>query len=481
MRLRAAVVAVLLIAMTAGCSGTDKTNQTSTSPPAPSTGAPAVTPEQARAIAKEAYIYGFPMVDSYRIQYAYFVDSHNPEYKGDWNQIHSIARVYTPADTSVQTPNSDTPYSMLGADLRTEPLVLTVPPIDQDRYYSLQFIDGYTYNFAYVGSRTTGNSGGKYLLVGPGWKGEKPEGISEVISSGTELALVVYRTQLFGAQDLENVKKIQAGYTVQPLSAFLNQPAPAPAPPIDFVPPLTPDQQKTSPQFFDIMNFVLRFAPTLPSEKDLRARFATIGIGPDGTFDADKLTPEMRAAVEAGMADAWAELDALKKDKIDTGQLTSGDMFGTKEELNGNYLYRMAGAVLGIFGNSKQEAMYPTLNTDSTGEPLTGANNYTLTFAPGQLPPVNAFWSVTMYKLPESLLVDNPIDRYLINSPMLPGLAKNPDGSVTIYVQNQSPGPEREANWLPSPPGPFTVVMRLYWPKPDALNGTWQAPKLVKA
>lgn len=481
MRLRAAVVAVLLIAMTAGCSGTDKTNQTSTSPPAPSAGAPAVTPEQARAIAKEAYIYGFPMVDSYRIQYAYFVDSHNPEYKGDWNQIHSIARVYTPADTSVQTPNSDTPYSMLGADLRTEPLVLTVPPIDQDRYYSLQFIDGYTYNFAYVGSRTTGNSGGKYLLVGPGWKGEKPEGISEVISSDTELALVVYRTQLFGAQDLENVKKIQAGYTVQPLSAFLNQPAPAPAPPIDFVPPLTPDQQKTSPQFFDIMNFVLRFAPTLPSEKDLRARFATIGIGPDGTFDADELTPEMRAAVEAGMADAWAELDALKKDKIDTGRLTSGDMFGTKEELNGNYLYRMAGAVLGIFGNSKQEAMYPTLNTDSTGEPLTGANDYTLTFAPGQLPPVNAFWSVTMYKLPESLLVDNPIDRYLINSPMLPGLAKNPDGSVTIYVQNQSPGPEREANWLPSPPGPFTVVMRLYWPKPDALDGTWQPPKLVKA
>ncbi len=114
-------------------------------------------------------------------------------------------------------------------------------------------------------------------------------------------------------------------------------------------------------------------------------------------------------------------------------------------------------------------------------QPLTGANNYTLTFAPGQLPPVNAFWSVTMYKLPESLLVENPINRYLINSPMLPNLAKNPDGSLTIYVQNSSPGPEKEANWLPAPPGPFTVVMRLYWPKPDALNGTWQPPKLVKA
>ncbi len=484
MRLRAALLAaVLLIAMTAGCSGTNKANQASTSPPAPSSGAPeSVTPEQARAIAKEAYIYGFPMVDSYRIQYAYFVDSHNPQYKGALEPdpqhrpgLHPGRHVG--ADAELRHART----RCVGADLRTEPLVLTVPAIDQDRYYSLQFIDGYTYNFAYVGSRTTGNSGGKYLLAGPGWKGEKPEGISQVISSDTELALVVYRTQLFGAQDMENVKKIQAGYTVQPLSAFLDQPAPAPAPPIDFFPPLTADQEKTSPQFFDILNFVLRFAPTLPSEKDLRARFATIGVGPDGSFDADKLTPEMRAAVEGGMADAWAELNALKKDKVDTGQVASGDMFGTKEELNGNYLYRMAGAVFGIFGNSKQEAMYPSLTTDSTGEPLTGANNYTLTFAPGQLPPVNAFWSVTMYKLPESLLVDNPINRYLINSPMLPGLAKNPDGSVTIYVQNQSPGAEQEANWLPAPPGPFTVAMRLYWPKPDALNGTWQAPKLVKA
>jgi hypothetical protein len=471
---------MLVATAMSGCGSANKAKES----PAPTMTAPTagpVTPEQARAIAKEAYVYGFPMVDSYRIQHAYFVDTQNPEYKGDWNQIHSIARVYTPADTAVQTPNSDTPYSMLGADLRTEPLVLTVPPIEQDRYYSLQFVDGYTYNFAYVGSRTTGNSGGKYLLAGPGWKGEKPEGINEVIKSDTDLALVVYRTQLFGPDDLDNVKKIQAGYQVQPLSAFLNQPAPASAPPIDFVPPLTADQEKTSPQFFDILNFVLRFAPTLPAEQDLRARFATIGIGPDGTFEADKLSPEMRSAIEAGMADAWAELDSFKKDKIDTGQVTSGDLFGTAEELKGNYLYRMAGAVFGIFGNSKQEAMYPSFTTDSTGEPLTGANNYTLRFAPGQLPPVNAFWSVTMYKLPESLLVANPINRYLINSPMLPNLVKDPDGGVTLYIQSTSPGPEREANWLPAPPGPFTVVMRLYWPKPDALSGQWQAPKPIRA
>ncbi|MFN8033935.1 MAG: DUF1254 domain-containing protein [Mycobacterium sp.] len=468
--------------MTAGCGGADKAKETASTSASTSSEAPgAVTPEQARAIAKEAYIYGFPMVDSYRIQYSYFVDSHSPEYKGDRNQVHSIARVYTPADTAVQTPNSDTPYSMLGADLRAEPLVLTIPPIEQDRYFSVQFIDGYTYNFAYVGSRTTGNSGGKYLLAGPGWKGEKPEGVNAVIQSDTDFALAIYRTQLFGPDDLDNVKNIQAGYTAQPLSEFLNQPAPAAAPPVDFPVPLSPDEQKTSPKFFELLNFTLRHAPVLPSEKELRDRFATIGIGSEGTFNYDKLSPEMQKAITDGMADAWAEFNTFKKDKLETGQVTSGDLFGTKEELKGNYLYRMAGAVLGIFGNSKAEAMYPNYSVDSDGQPLTGANNYTLTFPAGQLPPVNAFWSVTMYKMPESLLVENPINRYLINSPMLPNLAKNPDGSLTIYIQNQSPGPEKEANWLPAPPGPFSLFLRLYWPKPDALNGTWQPPKLLKA
>src|SRR5262249_26326604 len=155
---------------------------------------------------------------------------------------HNTARVYTPADKTIQSPNSDTPYSSVGADLRAEPLVLTVPPIEQNRYYSLQFVDGYTYNFGYVGSRTTGNTGGKYRLAGPGWKGDKPAGINEVIRSDTELAFVLYRTQLLGPDDLDNVKKIQDGYQVQTLSAFLNQPPPPPAPAIDFVPPLTSDQ-----------------------------------------------------------------------------------------------------------------------------------------------------------------------------------------------------------------------------------------------
>lgn len=473
-----ALVAALLLLV--ACSTDDTANDTESSTAAPPPAESAVTPDEARAIAREAYIYGFPMVDNYRVQYSYFVDKEDPEYKGGFNDVHSTARVYTPADTAVQTPNSDTPYSTVGADLRAEPLVLTVPPIQQDRYYSLQFVDGYTYNFAYVGSRTTGNGGGKYLLAGPNWQGDKPEGINEVIRSDTELAFVLYRTQLMGPSDLAEVEKIQAGYQVAPLSVYLNQPSPPPAPVIDFVPPLTPDQQKTSPQFFEILDFAMRFAPTLPEEEELRARFAKIGLGAEEGFDADALSPEMRAAVEGGMADAWAEFNGFKKDKVDTGELGSAQFFGTRQDLRGNYLYRMAGAVLGIYGNTAAEAIYPGAFNDAAGAPLTGADKYVYRFPSGQLPPVNAFWSLTMYQLPASQLVENPMQRYLVNSAMLPSLVADPDGGYTVYIQHESPGIERESNWLPAPEGPFALVLRLYWPKPDALTGTWKAPQPEK-
>ena len=253
-----------------------------------------VTPEQVRAIAKEATIYGFPLVDNYRVQHSYFVDRRSPEFKAPWNTLFNNARVYTPDDKAVQTPNSDTPYSFIGADLRAEPLVFTVPAIEKERYYSLQFIDMYTFNFAYVGSRATGNDAGSFLLVGPHWKGTPPKGIKAVIRSETDFALVVYRTQLFNPADIDNVKKIQAGYQVQALSGFLGQP-PAPAmPAIDFIKPLTPEQQRTSIAFFNVLNFVLQFCPTDPSEEALRARFATIGIGTGKKADANSVFPERK-------------------------------------------------------------------------------------------------------------------------------------------------------------------------------------------
>ena len=439
-----------------------------------------LTPTEVRAIAKEAYIYGFPMVDSYRVQHAYFVDSKNPEFKGAWNVVHNTPRVYTPADKAVQTPNSDTPYSMAGLDLRTEPIILTVPVIEKERYFSVQFIDAYTQNFDYLGSRATGNEGGSFLLASPNWKGEAPAGVKKVIRSETDLVLAVYRTQLFNSGDLDNVKKVQAGYTAQPLSAFLGQAPPPTTPPIDFIPPLTPAAQKTSVEFFNILNFVLQFCPTVPSQTALMKRFAKLGVGAGKTFDADKLAPEIKQAVEQGMTDAWKEFEELRTTQIDTGKVKSGDMFGDRAFLKNNYLYRMAAAALGIYGNSKAEAMYPMYGIDADGQKMDGAHHYLVHFAPGQLPPVNAFWSLTMYEMPQSLLVANPINRYLINSPMLPQLQRDPDGGLTLLIQNESPGKDKEANWLPAPKGPFVIAMRLYRPKEEALNGKWQAPPLLK-
>lgn len=442
-------------------------------------GAADITPAEARAIAKEAYIYGYPLVDNMRVQYSYFTDKENPEYKAPYNTLFNIPRVFTPEDKAIQTPNSDTPYSWIGLDFRAEPIVFTVPPIGKDRYWSLQLIDLYTHNFDYLGSRTTGNEGGSFMIAGPDWQGEKPAGITKVIRCETSIASAQFRTQLINPDDLENVKAIQKQYIVKPLSAFLGQPAPAASPEIAFPKPLTPATQKTSLEFFSLLNFYLQFCPTHPSEKELMARFARLGIGAGLTFDADKSVPEIKQAIEQGMADGWAAFNAVLKE-VSAGKVTSGDLFGTRDFLKNNYLYRMTAAALGIYGNTKEEAMYPVYYVDGDGNKLDGANRYLLRFAPGQLPPVKSFWSLTMYEQPASLLVANPINRYLLNSPMLPQFTKDADGGLTLLVQNESPGNDKEANWLPAPKGPFSAILRLYWPKEEALNGKWTAPPLKK-
>jgi hypothetical protein len=442
---------------------------------------PSLSAQEARTLAKDATIYGFPLVDNYRILYSYFVDRGNPEHKAPWNTISNTARVYTPDDKTIQSPNSDTPYSFLGADLRAEPLVLTMPAMEKKRFYHAQFIDLYTHNFDYVGTRTTGNVEGKFLLAGPHWKGETPRGIKKVVRSETELAFVLYRTQLFNPADIDNVKKVQAGYQVQTLSQYLGKPVPAAAPAIDFIQALSAQEERTSPEFFNELNFILQFCPPHPSEKELMARFAKLGIGPGKKFDTQALSPEVRKAVEEGMADAWrANAETMKR--IAAGQVTGGDIFGARAHLRNNYLYRMAAAAGGIYGNSQEEAIYSSYYHDAAGQKLDPAHHrYVLRFAPDQLPPVNAFWSLTLYELPSHLFSANPLNRYLINSPMLPELKRDADGGLTLYIQHESPGKDTESNWLPAPEDPIKVSMRLYWPKPEALHGEWKGPALQRA
>ncbi len=440
---------------------------------------------ETRAIAQEAYTYAFPMIAAYKAMYQFNVDTSSSQYRGPFNQIISDARVFTPKDTAIVTPNSDTPYSLLQMDLRAEPLVLCVPAIDPDRYYSVQLVDLYTFNYGYIGSRATGSQAGCYLVAGPRWQGTPPPGIAGTFRSETEFSIAIYRTQLFNAADLDNVKKVQAGYRVSTLSQFAKTSPPPPAPEIAF-PPFTEDAFKTA--FPTYLDFLLQFCPEVAEEKALRARFASIGIGPGRRFDFDDLSLAHKAEVGLGIRDGFAAIET-RRDQIGTkiAGWQVGSAFGDRDFFAGDFLLRAAAALAGVYGNDAVEAMYPLARNDGMGAPLDGSKHaYTLTFAAGALPPVNAFWSVTMYDGKTQLLIENPIDRYLINSPMLPDMKKNADGSLTIYIQKESPGAAGAANWLPAPDGPIYLVMRLYWPKeqpPSILppgNGTWNPPGIVK-
>ncbi len=251
-----------------------------------------------REIAKEAYVYGFPVDAMYLTMHAFSIDKDNSQYKGPFNSVLNFARVFTPDDTAFVTPNSDTPYSFIGLDLRAEPVVITIPAMEKNRYFVFQLMDLYTFNFAYIGTRTTGNGGGNFLIAGPEWKGTVPKGITKVIHSETEFANVVGRTQLFNPADLENVKTIQAGYKVRTLSTFTGTAAPAPAPTIHWVQPVPPAKLSTDVHFFNVLHFLLQFAQ--------------IGLGTDQPVDFAALSTELEAALKEGMAEGQNEIGARR-------------------------------------------------------------------------------------------------------------------------------------------------------------------------
>lgn len=447
-----------------------------------------LTPEEAKQIAKEAYIYGFPMVVNYKTMYMYAVDENSPEYKGPFNYLACVARVYTPQDKAIVTPNSDTPYCMFWGDMRSEPLVLTIPEIEEGRFYEVQLIDLFTHNFNYVSTVATGNVPGNYLITGPGLKGEKPEGITEVIPCETQFLFSVVRTQLFNPDDLKKVKAIQDGYRFEPLSAFLKTEAPGPAPALDF------PEWKEGDQFtigaFKYIDFMLNLVKTPAEEKELMKRFSKIGLGMDDSFDINKFSMEVQEAMAEGVKEGFAELEAfIKKNTADP--LASAKIFGTREFLKESakknyglkdfYMLRITAAHTGLYGNSGAEAIYPTYFVDNEGRKLDASgNSYKIVFEADQLPPVSAFWSLTMYDGKTQLLVENSLDRYLLNSTMMDQFVIEKDGSLTLYIQKDSPGKKLESNWLPAPDGPFYLVLRLYGPKEAALMGEWVNPPLVK-
>ena len=418
-----------------------------------------------RAIAQQAWIYAYPMLMHYQTMEKQALNPSASEYVGGFNRFRHYSELFTPSNRDVVTPNNDTPYSWAWLDLRSEPQVLSVPAVDDDRYYVLQLVDQYTHNFAYVGVLSTGREAGNYLIVGPGWQGPTPDGVKAVLRSETEIVMVLGRTGLKNAGDLPAVRALQQQYGLRSLHEYIGS-APPVAPAIDW----RPWDSKTGLglEFIPALNQILSLCPTQPSEQALRARFARIGIVPGQGFDPATLSEATRQAVLAGIQDAQAQLQTA----VSQVRTTLG-LFGTREALNGNYLNRAVAANVGIYGNSVEEAFYTGTRLDNQGQPLQGGRSYRLRFAPGQLPPASEFWSLTLYDLPDRQLVANPINRYCLSS--RDRLQADADGGLTLILQSTAP-PE-QTNWLPTPAsGAFTLVLRLYGPGQQVVNLRWQMP-----
>lgn len=421
--------------------------------------------------AKDAFIYGYPMVDLYNILYKYAGDPASPEYKAPLNHLYNTRRVATPEDRAIVAPNCDTPYSYAWLDLRAEPVVISMPPFEPNRYVSLMVSDLYTYIVGYVTPRTNGSEGGDFLIAGPGWAGEPPPGIERVFSAPTQLALAFFRTQLFGADDLHTVWQIQDSFKVQPLSSFLGAAAPPPATTPVWIEPIDVRKEPASPRFFTVLNWMLQYMPELADEQALRSRLATIGIEPGLAFaePEDALRSELVQGMEAGQQAMVAYLGKVK---------SSGELFGSRAFLGHNYINRAVGAMVGILGNSAEEYLGIGYHGDAGGQPFDGSHSYRIKFTPETMPPVKAFWSITAYDA-AMLLYANPIDRYVINSPLVKDLIKDDDGGFTLYVQHESPGADRAQNWLPVPAGKFNLTFRAYQPEQAILDFTYHAPPVV--
>jgi hypothetical protein len=422
-------------------------------------------------IAHDAFIYGYPAVDLYSILYKYTADPSSPEYKAPLNTIYNTRHVATPQDTAIVAPNCDTPYSYAWLDLRAEPMVLSIPPFEPNRYVSLMLVDLYTYIVGYVTPRTNGNTGGDFLVAGPDWQGSTPPGIKQVLAAPTQFALALYRTQLFGPEDKAAVWKIQDQFRVQTLSQYTRMPAPAAAATPDWCAPLDVRKDPTSLRFFAVLNWMLQYMPPLEDERDLRATFSAIGVEAAPDFaepDAEKRT----ALVQGMQAGQGAMVDYLHTVE------SSGELFGSREFLGHNYLSRAVGAMVGILGNSAEEFLGIGYPGDANGQPFDGSHCYRIKFTPDAMPPVKAFWSITVYDA-HMLLYANRLQRYVVNSAMVEQLVRDTDGGFTLYVQHDSPGPDKEANWLPVPPGKFNLTFRAYQPEQAILDFSYRAPPVV--
>ncbi len=429
----------------------------------------------------DAYLFGYPLVltDVTRAISTNVPDASDGQ-KAPVNQFVHRREFPDYTFTDVVSPNADTLYSVAWLDLSKEPMVLSVPEMGK-RFYMMEMMGAWTDVFASPGSRTTGIGKGDFAVVGPNWKGTLPDGL-EPIQSPTNLVWLIGRTQTNGKSDYPAVHAIQDKYRLVPLSAWgkaYQAPANLPvAADIDMkTPPPEQVARMDAAAFFARLNHLMQDNPPAAADAAALERFAKLGIAPGKPFDASTLDPEVAAALDEGMQAGRARL--IAETKVSRGREINGwtilpdnvANFGT------DYNTRAVVALVGLGANLPADAIYPHAVADSDGQPLAGAHRYTMRFEKGQLPPVKAFWSITTYNEKQNF-IQNPINRYAIGD--RDELKFDPDGSLTLYFQKDSPGTDKESNWLPVPEGAFNLFMRLYWPEQAVVDGSWKMPPVER-
>ncbi len=438
-----------------------------------------LTAAEARDLAKEAWLFGLPLV-MFEKQLDYSTYTRKPqETRAPINQFAQYRKFVDASNRLVVGFNVDNLYSLASLDLSKEPIVLSMPDMGK-RYWLMQIIDAWNGVPAAPGSRTHGGKARSFLIAGPNWKGVAPKGM-EVLRCPTNLAMIGGRTYCAGSADYADVNRLQDQYKLTPLSAWGTK----------YVPPTDVPLKKgvdgktlvnvqvmslTSDQFFGNLNRLMATNPPYPADGPMLKKLARLGIKPGASFSSASFGPEIKAAIDKGVAmgKAAMEEEAKKLGKNVNNWMLTYDMgrYGTR------YAYRAAWTFAGFGGNLLEDAFYPLAILDADGNKLTGEHSYTLTFKKGQCPPAQAFWSITLYDM-DGYLVENPLNRYAVGDRS--NLKPNPDGSLTVYIQSKSPGAEKEANWLPEPKsGPFKLAMRLYAPKKKVVNGSWVPPAIVR-
>jgi hypothetical protein len=437
---------------------------------------------EATAIANDAYIYGYPLVTVEMTRRIVTNVAAPVGLRAPMGEFAIAKRYPTAAFKDVTAPNADTLYESAFLDLSKEPYILGLPDA-HGRYYLMPMLDAWTTVFQVPGKRTTGTKAQKYAITGPGWTGTLPNGVTEY-KSPTSMVWIIGRIYCTGTPaDYKAVHEMQDRIALVPLSSY-GRPYTPPAGTVD-----TSIDMKTAVRdqvnaldvaaYFNLMARLMKDNPPSADDAPMVEKMAKIGIVPGQPFDLTKLSPEAQQAVKAVPKAAFGKIMGYFKD---AGKVENGWIFTTKTGIYGtNYLDRALVTAIGLGANRPQDAVYPTSEGEAEGKPYSGSNKYVMHFDKGQLPPVNGFWSLTMYDA-EYFFVANPLNRYTLSARNK--LKKNADGSADLLLQHEPPGKGKESNWLPAPEGKFILMLRLYWPKetpPSLLDGTWTIPGVKQA